>query len=114
LRSWPAGTVVPTRSEIDVDHLLTDVAVYWFTRTAGSSAQLYWERRHGPAEHWARDVPTGVVVLPHDLFRPVRRLVGEHVDLVSWTEFERGGHFPAMEVPDLLVAELRRFVRRVS
>jgi pimeloyl-ACP methyl ester carboxylesterase len=101
-------------SEIDVDQLLTDVAVYWFTGTAGSSAQLYWERRHGPAEHWARDVPTGVVVLPHDLFRPVRRLVGEHVDLVSWTEFERGGHFPAMEVPDLLVAELRRFVRRVS
>jgi microsomal epoxide hydrolase len=35
------------------------------------------------------------------------------VDLVSWTEFERGGHFPAMEVPDLLVEELRRFVRLV-
>jgi microsomal epoxide hydrolase len=82
--------------------------------TAGSSAQLYWERRHGAAERWAPDVPAGVAVLPHDLFRPVHRLVGEHVDLVSWTEFERGGHFPAMEVPDLLVAELRRFVRRVS
>jgi epoxide hydrolase-like protein len=39
---------------------------------------------------------------------------GIPVDLVSWTEFERGGHFAAMEVPDLLVEELRRFVRAVA
>ena len=101
-------------SEIDVDQLLTNVAVYWFTRTGPSSAQLYWERAHTPAPGWSREVPTGVAVLPHDLFRPPRAAVEQVVDLVSWTEFDRGGHFTAMEVPDLLVEDLRRFVRAVA
>ena len=101
-------------SAIDVDQLLTNVAVYWFTRTGPSSAQLYWERAHAPTPGWSRDVPTGVAVLPHDLFRPPRAAVADAVDLVSWTEFPRGGHFAAMEVPGLLVEELRRFVRAVA
>lgn len=100
-------------SRIDVDQLLANVAVYWFTRTGPSSAQVYWERLHGPMWTWPADVPTGVAVLPHDLSRPVRRAVEGAVNLISWTEFDRGGHFPAMEVPDLLVDELRRFVRLV-
>jgi microsomal epoxide hydrolase len=100
-------------SAIDPDLLLTDVAVYWFTRTGPSSAQIYWERRHGPRPEWSRAVPTGVAVLPHDLDRPVRRVLESAVDLVSWSEFDRGGHFPALEVPELLVEELRRFVRLV-
>ena len=97
-----------------VDQVLADVAVYWFTGTAGSSSQVYWERAHGPAARWSADVPTGVAVFPHDLRRPVRRVVEPVVDLVSWTEFDRGGHFPAVEAPDLLVPELRRFVRQVA
>jgi pimeloyl-ACP methyl ester carboxylesterase len=100
-------------SDIDEDQLLADVAVYWFTRTGPSSAQIYWERQHAPTPEWARDVPTGVAVLPHDLARPPRAAMEAAVDLVSWTEFDRGGHFPAMEVPDLLADELRRFVRAV-
>ena len=100
-------------SELDLDQVLADVAVYWFTRTGPSSAQIYWERRTGPRPQWSRTVPTGVAVLPHDLAHPVRRVVERAVDLVSWTEFPRGGHFPAMEVPDLLVEELRRFLRLV-
>jgi microsomal epoxide hydrolase len=100
-------------SAIDPDQLLADVAVYWFTRTGPSSAQIYWERLRGPQGEWSRAVPTGVAVLPHDIARPVRRVVEQAVDLVSWTEFDRGGHFPAMEVPELLVEELRRFLRLV-
>jgi pimeloyl-ACP methyl ester carboxylesterase len=101
-------------SEIDDDQLLANAAVYWFTRTAPSSSQIYWERARVPMPEWARDVPTGVAVLPHDLARPPREATAAAGDLVSWTEFERGGHFPAMEVPELLVEELRRFVRTVS
>jgi epoxide hydrolase len=101
-------------SGIEVDQLLTNVAVYWFTRTAPSAAQLYWENRRAPSPRWAADVPTGVAVLPHDLVPPTRRTVEEAVRLVSWTEFDRGGHFPAMEIPELLVEELRRFVRLVG
>jgi microsomal epoxide hydrolase len=100
-------------SDVDVDQLLTNVAVYWFTRTAPSSAQIYWERVHAPTPRWARDVPTAVAVLPHDLARPPRSGMEQAVDLVSWTEFDRGGHFPAMEIPELLVEELRGFLRAV-
>ncbi len=88
--------------------------MYWFTRTGPSSAQLYWERARTPAPGWSREVPTGVAVLPYDLFRPPRAAVEQVVDLVSWTEFDRGGHFAAMEVPDLLVEDLRRFVRAIA
>jgi pimeloyl-ACP methyl ester carboxylesterase len=101
-------------SSIDVDQLLTDVAVYWFTRTAGTSAQLYWETRHSAgSREWSRDVPTGVAVFPYELVPPTRRVLSEAVHLVHWSEFDRGGHFPAMEVPELLVGDLRAFLRSV-
>ena len=100
-------------SAVDRDLLLTDVAVYWFTRTAGSSAQIYWETRHAPLGEWSRGVPTGVAVFPHELIPPTRAVMERVVDLVHWSEFDRGGHFPAVEVPDLLVDELRAFLRRV-
>jgi microsomal epoxide hydrolase len=98
---------------VDDDAVLTAAAVYWFTRTGPSSAQVYWERRTGPRPEWSRTVPTGVTVLPHDLDRPVRRVLERAVDLVWWDELDRGGHFPALEVPDLLVDQLRGFLRLV-
>jgi microsomal epoxide hydrolase len=58
-------------------------------------------------------VPTGVAVFPHELVPPTRAVVARTVDLVHWTEFDRGGHFPAMEVPELLIGDLRAFLRRV-
>jgi epoxide hydrolase len=102
----PAGLVAD-------DDVLTTAAVYWFTHTGPSSAQIYWERRNGPRPVWSRTVPTGVTVLPHDLDRPVRRVLERAVDLVWWDELDRGGHFPALEVPDLLVDQLRGFARLV-
>lgn len=99
----------------DVDQLLTDVAVYWFTRTAGSSAQLYWETRNSAGfGEWSATVPTGATAFPHEIFPPTRRSLEEAVNLVHFTGFDRGGHFPAMEIPDLLVGDLRAFVRQVS
>ncbi|MEI4271513.1 epoxide hydrolase family protein [Klenkia sp. LSe6-5] len=111
-RDWtdPASDVLGPAT---LDLVLANVAVYWFTGTAGSSSQLYWERRAHPDDEWSRTVPTAVCVLPHDLRLPVRSSVEPAVDLVSWTELPRGGHFPAIEVPDLLVEELRGFVSKV-
>lgn len=54
-------------------------------------------------------VPVGMADFPHDLVLPVRRLAEQQYDIVSWTEFEHGGHFPAIEVPDLLAEDLRNF-----
>lgn len=47
------------------------------------------------------NVPLGVVVFPYDLVLPVRRLVEGQYNIVHWSEWDRGGHFAAMEVPDL-------------
>ena len=111
-RDWtdPDSDVFGPRT---LDQVLANVAVYWFTGTAGSSSQLYWERVAHPGDEWDREVPTGVCVLPHDLRFPVRRAVEAATNLVRWTELPRGGHFPAIEVPDLLVEELRAFLDQV-
>jgi epoxide hydrolase len=99
----------------DRDHVLTNVTLYWLTRTAGSSARLYYEAaaagRSGPEP--ALTVPTGVAVFPHDIGPPVRRFAERDNNIVHWSEFDRGGHFAAMEVPDLLVGDIREFFRRL-
>jgi hypothetical protein len=56
-------------------------------------------------------VPTGVAVFPND-FRSIRLFAERANNIVQWTEFDRGGHFAAMEVPGLLIGEVRGFFRR--
>jgi pimeloyl-ACP methyl ester carboxylesterase len=101
---------------IDRDELLTNVSIYWFTATAGSSARIYYERAH--ADYWGSPpepsrTPTAVAVFPRDNFIPLRH-IGERTNrIVRWTEFERGGHFAAMEQPQLLVEDIRMFFREL-
>ena len=104
-----------SESAVDRDQLLTNVSVYWFTRTANSSARLYLEfARSGSS--WGKiessTVPTGVAVFPHEIAPPIRRFAERANNIVHWSEFDRGGHFAAMEQPDLLVADIREFFRR--
>ena len=56
-------------------------------------------------------MPTGVAVFPEEIAAPVRRLAEQSNNIVHWSEFDRGGHFAAMEEPDLLVADVRSFFR---
>jgi pimeloyl-ACP methyl ester carboxylesterase len=100
---------------VDRDQMLTNITVYWLTRTAGSSARLYYEAaaaragsRPGPAVSAA---PTGVAVFPEEIAAPVRRLAEQSNNIVHWSEFDRGGHFAAMEEPDLLIGDVRLFFR---
>jgi pimeloyl-ACP methyl ester carboxylesterase len=95
------------------DELLTNVAIYWFTATIGSSLRMYRETFEpgSTITQPARiDVPTGV-----SLFRepnaPPRELVEPWYDLRRYTVADRGGHFPALENPDAIVHELREFLR---
>lgn len=112
-RSGGAGDAVSR------DDLLTLVSVYWLTATAASSAALYWEEVGGrlPAGALPRtprptEVPIGVAVFPADPFAPVRALADRALPtLTHWTEFDRGGHFPALEQPELLVGDVRAFFR---
>ena len=54
-------------------------------------------------------VPTGVAVFPREIAPPIRRFAELSDNIVHWSEFDRGGHFAAMEVPDLLVGDVRAF-----
>ena len=98
-------------SAVDRDQMLTNISVYWLTRTAGSSARLYYEaarsRASGPPA--PSTAPTGVAVFPEEIAAPVRRLAEQTNNIVHWSEFDRGGHFAAMEEPDLLIGDVREF-----
>jgi pimeloyl-ACP methyl ester carboxylesterase len=99
---------------VDRDQLLTNVMLYWLTATAGSSARLYYEAAH--AGDWGppapSTVPTGVAVFPREIAPAIRRFAEPYNNIVRWTEFDRGGHFAAMEAPDLLVGDVREFFRQ--
>jgi len=92
------------------DRILTNVMLYWLTGTAGSSANLYYEDMH--AGSWAETpghTPTGVAVFAEDV--AIRRYSEQGNNIVHWSDFERGGHFAAMEAPDLLIGDVRKFFR---
>jgi pimeloyl-ACP methyl ester carboxylesterase len=111
-KEWTDPAAALPEDAVDRDQLLTNVTLYWLTNTGGSSAQLYYEGRSAWGQPAARStVPTGVAVFPDDF--SVRRLVEREHTVVHWSEFDRGGHFAAMEVPDLLVDDVRRFFRRL-
>ncbi|MGK5682825.1 alpha/beta fold hydrolase [Actinoplanes sp. URMC 104] len=87
--------------------MLTDVTLYWLTRTAGSAANMYYESMHGTNWPTPSDVPTGVANFAEDV--AIRRYAEQNNRIVHWSEFDRGGHFAALEAPDLLVGDVRAF-----
>jgi pimeloyl-ACP methyl ester carboxylesterase len=98
------------------EQLLTNVMVYWATQTSASSARLYWESRHSGSSAQPLpfvDVPTGVARYPKEILRWPRSWVERQYNVVHWAEMERGGHFAAMEQPDLFVEDVRTFFRAV-
>ena len=111
-RMWTDPAAELPDDAVDRDHLLTNVSVYWLTGTAGSSARLYHENAHGG---WApprrSPVPTGVAAFAQD--PSIRRYAEQANTIVHWSDFDCGGHFAAMETPDLLVDDVRAFFRRL-
>ena len=109
-KEWTDPAFELPEEAVDRDLMLTNVSVYWLTGTATSSARLYREGRASWGQAAQRsDVPSGVAVFPGDF--GVRAIAERENNVVHWSEFEQGGHFPAMEVPDLLVGDVRAFFR---
>ncbi|MGW0188340.1 epoxide hydrolase family protein [Streptomyces sp. NPDC003362] len=114
-------TAAESAAEIPVsrDWLLTNVSIYWFTASAGPSAQLYYESNRLDADFlrtwagpWPLAMPAGVAVFPHDAVRPIRRWAERILPtLTHWSSYDRGGHFAALEQPDLFVGDVRAFAR---
>ena len=95
---------------VDRDQLLTNVSVYWFTRSGASAAQFIYEAAHAVREWGAPSpAPTGFAVFGEGSL--LRRALDPEHKVEHWSEFDRGGHFPAMEVPELLVGDIRAFFR---
>ena len=95
---------------IPQDRLLDAASIYWLTGTAASSARLYWES-HNKVAMLPVDVPTGCSLFPGDARMPEPWCRGRFRDLRRWRDLDTGGHFPAVECPDVLVGELREFFR---
>ncbi|MEV0887835.1 epoxide hydrolase family protein [Streptomyces microflavus] len=117
---WTGATAVP-EDAVDLDRLLTNVTIYWLTATAGSSAQFYYEGAAGVRAAAAGAVPTpltvpvGVAVFPDDIFVPVRSFADRDIPtIVHWTEFDKGGHFAALEQPEALTDDVRAFARSLG
>ena len=99
-----------------LDTLLDTIMVYLTTRTFLSATWLYrgmfLEGGFSIPEGRRIEVPTGVAAFPHDLLAfPPRSMVERGYHVVHWTDMPHGGHFAGLEEPDLLLADLRAFVK---
>ncbi|MFJ3307114.1 epoxide hydrolase family protein [Streptomyces sp. NPDC086549] len=115
-REWTDSEELPEEA-VDRDRLLTNVMLYWLTGTAGSSARIYYERAHATDRATAPALPsmapTALALFPAEVQIPLRHHADRTENIVRWTEFDRGGHFAAMEEPDLLVGDVRAFFRQL-
>ncbi len=101
---------------VPVDHLLTNVMAYWTTGTIGSSVRMYHESmsRGSVMVDGIHDVPFGVANFPAEIIFGRRRWAEAANTIVHWTDMPRGGHFAALEQPDLFVADVQAFFGSLS
>jgi pimeloyl-ACP methyl ester carboxylesterase len=103
-RDWSDG-------EIDRDAMLANISLYWFTGAIGSSFWPYYARQHGA---WpvpgTVDVPTGYASFPKEILRPPRAVAQKmYTNIRRWTVMPKGGHFAALEQPEVLAADIIAF-----
>lgn len=98
-------------SRFSKDDLLTNITIYWATGTAASSTRIYYENRVAPPVTGRVTVPTACALFPKEITTPPRRWVEARYNLVRWTPMPQGGHFAALEQPELLVNDVREFFR---
>ncbi|GAB3161275.1 epoxide hydrolase [Micromonospora sonneratiae] len=120
-QAWTDPAAKLPEDAVDRDQLLTNVSVYWYTRSGASSANFTYEGMQafrayveqagaaGSGPVAPGGPPMGVAVFAAD--NSIRSLLDPTGAIQHWSEFDRGGHFPAMETPDLLVSDLRTFLR---
>lgn len=117
-RSWSdcGGEV---ESVFSKDLLCTNLMFYWGPASIASAARIYWETASDPFRHWGWPnpqivSPTAIACFPKDPFQRPRSWCEKHFNLVRWTDMPRGGHFPAMEQPKLLLEDILEFLRDFS
>jgi pimeloyl-ACP methyl ester carboxylesterase len=106
-KEWTSAARELPEDAVARDDILTNVSLYWFTGTAASSANLYYEAVHGQDWPTPSPTPTGVAVFAEDI--AIRRYAEQTYNIVHWSDIDAGGHFAALETPDLLAADIRTF-----
>lgn len=93
------------------DTLLTNLMFYWAPNAIASAARIYYEAMRDPTSfrYPKVEVPTGVAVFPKEPWRAPRTWAEPRFNITRWTEMPRGGHFAALEVPELLIEDVRAF-----
>ncbi|MGH9863791.1 MAG: epoxide hydrolase family protein [Candidatus Acidiferrales bacterium] len=101
---------------VDRDTFLTDVTLYWVTGTVGSSMRIYRENRLSDSDEAPSRMKTPVAyaVFPKEVVAAPERWIDQYYNVVRRTEMPRGGHFAALEQPDLLVQDIRRFFAKLD
>ncbi|HKR64785.1 MAG TPA: epoxide hydrolase [Thermoanaerobaculia bacterium] len=98
--------------ELTKDELLTNITIYWVTETINSANRLYFERERYLRKLGAGErvtVPVAVALFPADIDQPPREYCERAYNVVRWTKMPRGGHFAAMEEPELLANDIAEF-----
>ena len=88
--------------------------IFWVTKTSSSSVRLYYESRERPLSLSRTnrvEPPVAVALFPKEIPMPPRQLAERGLNVVRWTMMPRGGHFAAMEQPELLATDLRESFR---
>lgn len=98
-------------SRFTKDELLTNLTIYWATQTINSSIRLYYEAARNPGNFGRVEVTTGMLMSPRDMFPTPREWAERSYQVDWWTEINEGGHFLEMEVPDLVIEDVRAFFR---
>ncbi|MGC5166474.1 epoxide hydrolase family protein [Luteimicrobium sp. DT211] len=97
---------------LSVDDMLDAISLYWFTNSAASSGRIYWENSSGTLAGPKLTLPVAVTVFPKDIpLLPRSWIEDTYSTLIHYGEAERGGHFAALEQPDILVGEIRTGLR---
>ena len=108
-------------SRFTKDELLTNIMIYWVTESIGTSFLPYFDFSNAGAMTWIAEmmkkwirsskVPTAFALFPKDISQPPRELAERFFNVQRWTEMPRGGHFAAMEEPELLAEDIRTWFR---
>jgi len=102
---------------VDRDTFLTDVTLYWVTDTVGSAMRIYRENRLTGEEMVPTprlETPMAYADFPREVAVPPFRWITQTYNVVQKTEMPKGGHFAALEQPDLLLDDMRKFFATVD
>lgn len=108
-KEWTDPAAELPEDAVDRDQLLTIVSLYWLTGTGASAASFLYESAHSSEWLAPAGTPQGWAMFAADDI--AGRLLNPSGAIEHWTEYAAGGHFAAMEAPDLLIDDIRTYFR---